>query len=127
MPFDYQIDSVRRRVWVTYEGDFRPDEGLAIINRTRTEGAGGYGVLYDLSYLTGNPTIEHMKRFIQEELRSMPLSGARGPIAIVAVADEIYRMACVYKVLGRSRLRIKVFNERSEAEMWLQQNPPSLD
>jgi hypothetical protein len=57
----------------------------------------------------------------------MPLSGARGPIAIVAVADEIYRMACAYEILGRTRLRIKVFRERSQAEMWLQEDPPTLD
>ena len=127
MPFDYQVDSVRRSVCVTYEGNFRFEEGLAILNRTHTEGVGGYRVLYDLSYLTGNPTVEHMRRFIREELRSTPLTGSRGPIAVVAVDDDIYRMACAYEVLGRPRLRIKVFRERAEAERWLQQGWPSLD
>ena len=63
-----------------------------------------------------------MKQFIQEELKNMPANGVRGPIAIVASDEDIYRMACTYAILGRDRIRIKVFREREEADAWMRQH-----
>jgi hypothetical protein len=122
MPFDYQRDDSSRRVTVAYSGDFLAAEGLAILQRNRDEGVGAYALLYDLSNLTGHPTVDDVKRFIEEELKSMPPNGVRGPVAIVASDEAIYRMSCAYAVLGRHRINIKVFREQVEAGAWLQQN-----
>jgi hypothetical protein len=122
MAFDYQRDDITRRVTVAYSGDFQAAEGLAILQRNRAEGVGAYALLYDLSHLTGHPSVDDMKRFIEEELKNTTPNGVRGPVAIVASEETIYRMACTYAVLGGHRLKIKVFRERVEADAWLRQN-----
>ena len=119
MSFDYQRDDINRRVVVTYGGSFHAADAMAILARNRAERVGAYGTLYDLTNVIGHPTVEDLKRFIQEEIRNTPLEGPRGPIALVAADDENYRMACTYAVLGRYRLQIRVFTDRAEAEMWL--------
>lgn len=121
MPFDYQRDDANRRVLVTYAGSFHAAEAMAILARNLAERVGAYGTLYDLTKVIGHPTVDDLKRFIQEELKNTPMEGPRGPIALVATDDAVYRMACTYAVLGRHRLQIGVFTDRMEAERWLAQ------
>ena len=105
-----------------YSGAFLAAEGLAILQRNRDEGVGAYALLYDLSNLTGHPSVDDMKRFIEEELKNTTPNGVRGPVAIVATDEAIYRMACTYAVLGGDRIKIKIFRDRLEAVAWLRQN-----
>jgi hypothetical protein len=122
MAYEYQRDDMARRVTVVYSGDFQAAEGLEILQRNRTEDVGAFALLYDLSNLTGQPSVDDMKRFIEEELKNFPPDGVRGPVAIVANHEGVYRMACTYAVLGRHRIKIKVFRERDEADEWLREH-----
>jgi hypothetical protein len=65
------------------------------------------------------PTIADLRQLMSEAVRRQPDEGPRGPVAILATDPELYRRACTYAALGRSRLTIDVFRDPNEAERWL--------
>ena len=119
MTFQYERDDDARRIVVRFTGEFDQAELLAILARHRTENVGRYGVLYDLRGLTGHPTTEGMRDFINREAINIATEGPRGPIAFLATHPVTYRVACTCAALGRPLLAIEVFRDRSDADSWL--------
>ncbi len=119
MPFTYERDDARRRVVIAFHGPFQASDAFASIDRHRgEEGAGSYGVLYDLRGMTGHPDLSQLRQFMSAN--SALSDERRGPIAIVATDQEQYEKACVYAALGRSQLfTIEIFRDRNDAEVWL--------
>ena len=115
MPFEYERDDAQGRVVITFQGAYSRDEGFEIIQRHRDFEK--YGVLYDLRGLTGEPPIADLKLLMTEE--SSGSQGSRGPIALVVEDPAMYKIACMYALLGRSMLTIAVFRDRNDADVWL--------
>lgn len=112
----YERDDARRRVVVTMEGPFAMTEFLAVMERQRCDNSWAYGILYDLSSMTGEPTIAELRQSLIHTARTHRL---RGPIAILATDPVIYDRVCSYAALGRSTLPVKVFRKWDEADQWL--------
>src|ERR1700674_5117884 len=100
MPIRYERDDVNRRVVVTVQGPFAVADFLAVMERQRADGAWTYGMLSDLRGMTGEPAIDDLRQFLSEAART---TEPRGPVAILATAPAIYRRACTYAALVRSR------------------------
>jgi hypothetical protein len=116
--FKYERDDSARRVVITFEGPFQTSEALACIQRHRAEGVWHYGVLYDLRRMTGCPSIVELRQLMSEDL-SGPGGPGRGPVAFLANDRNLYGKACTYGMLGGSKLRIEVFRDPGEADLWL--------
>src|ERR1700730_721270 len=110
MPYHYERDDARRRVTFTFYGEFKEAEGLAVLDQSALEGTGHYGFLYDLRRQHGSPTMRELRRVAQAESSTVPVQGARGPVAIVVKNDSsMYRMVCVYTELARPNIMIQIF------------------
>jgi len=118
MPVRYERDDARRRVVVTVQGVVAPADFLAIIERRRAEGIGGYGMLYDLRRAAGEATIDDLRQFLTAAAPTSRPQGGR--IALVAIDPVLYARACTYAELGRSvTMTIEVFRDMDEANRWL--------
>jgi hypothetical protein len=116
MPIRYELDDLKRRVVVTVEGPFGPEDLRAVIERRRTDNSGAYGILYDLRDMTGEPAIADLQQFMSAAART---ARPRGPIALLAEPAH-YTRACTYADMGRSTgLMIEAFYDPDEAEHWL--------
>jgi hypothetical protein len=119
MPIRYELDDLRRRVVVTVDGPFAPEDFRAIIERRRADNTGAYGILYDLRGMTGEPTTADLRQFMGAAAQT---TRPRGPIALLATEPALYARACTYADMGRSRaLVIEAFHDPGEAEQWLTQ------
>jgi hypothetical protein len=51
----------------------------------------------------------------------------RGPVALLITDPVLYASACTYAALGRSKMRVSVFRELEEADLWLsaETSPPT--
>ena len=117
MPIRYELDDLHRRVVVTVHGPFAPEDFRAVIERRRVDNTGGYGILYDLRGMTGEPTIVDLEQFMSATAQT---ARPRGPIALVATEPALYARACTYADMGRSTaLAIEAFHDPDEAEQWL--------
>jgi hypothetical protein len=117
MPIHYERDDAHQRVAVTARGPFTAVDFLAIIEWRRAEGTSGYGMLYDLSGMTGEPSTADLQAFMHAAAQT---TRPRGPIAVVATDPMIYWRACTYAVLGRTMaLVIEAFRDQDKAEAWL--------
>jgi hypothetical protein len=114
MPIRYELDDLHRRVVVTVQGPFTPEDFRAVIERRRADNTGAYGILYDLRGMTGEPTIADLQQFLSAAAQTTR------PIALVATEPAPYSRACRYTAMGRSTaLVIEAFRDPDEAEQWL--------
>jgi hypothetical protein len=117
MPIRYELDDLHRRVVVTVQGPFTPEDFRAVIERRRADNTGAYGILYDLRGMTGEPTIADLQQFLSAAAQT---TQPRGPIALVATGPAPYSRARRYTAMGRSTaLVIEAFRDPDEAEQWL--------
>jgi hypothetical protein len=122
MPVRYERDDARRRVVVTIQGEFQPDDILAIIERLRSEDTWAYGVLYDLRHVVGYPTMEDLQRIVAQAA-SREGEGPRGAVALLANKPILYSRLCTYTALTRKTTRaVEVFRDVDEADKWLTAN-----
>jgi hypothetical protein len=120
MAVQYERDDARRRVVITFPGNYETADGLAAIERHHAEGVWSYGVLYDLRLLKGYPAVADLKAYMERDAqRPVDESKPRGPVAIVTADPNVYAIACTYAALGRSTMTIEVFRDWSEAQTWL--------
>jgi hypothetical protein len=119
MPFDYDRDDAKRIVTVTMRGSFAIADVLAIIARQRSDHTWGYAVLVDLRLLTGEPTIEELRRMASQDVEGGPKHEPRGPLALVVTDPVLYQNACAYVAVAESTRQVDVFRDRTEAEAWL--------
>jgi hypothetical protein len=115
MPFQYERDNVQRRVTVTIRGGYEASEILALFERHRVEDDWSYARLYDVRNLTGRPTVEDLRQFMEIDKQHRP----HGPEAILTSSVILYGLACTYAALAQSALRIEVFRDTDEAAQWL--------
>ena len=70
--------------------------------------------------MTGLPTTDDLwsfsRAYVHDPHRSTP---TRGPVAVVATDDEMYRRGCLYVAMSRPALEIDMFRELDEAQQWL--------
>jgi hypothetical protein len=117
MPIRYELDDFRRRVVVTVQGPFAPEDFRAVIERRRADNTGAYGILYDLRGMTGEPTNVDLEQFMSATAQT---TRPRGPIALLATEPALYTRACTYAAMGQSTaLVIEAFRDPDEAEQWL--------
>ena len=120
MPIQYERDDIRRRIVITFPGEYEAADGMAAIEQHHAEGVWTYGVLYDLRSLKGSPNVADLKGYMERD--SQPPVGerrARGPVAILTADPIVYGLACTYAALGRSTMAIQVFRDWTEADHWL--------
>jgi hypothetical protein len=118
MPIHYTRDDQRRRAVIVITGPFDPIELLPHIEHHRTSGAWTYGLLYDLRYMTGEPTRETLREFTAK-IQPRPAESPRGPVAILTQNQSMYSRACTYAAMARDHATIEVFRDLDEAEAWL--------
>jgi hypothetical protein len=119
MSIHYELDDVYRRVVVTVEGPFTAEDFRAVIKRRHADKSEGYGILYDLRGMTGEPTTADLQQFMRAAAQT---TRPRGPIALLATEPALYARACTYADMGRSTaLVIEAFHDPGEAEQWLTQ------
>ena len=117
MPIRYELDDLRRRVVVTVDGNFTPEDFRAILEQRRADKTEGYGILCDLRGMTGEPTIDDLGQFLSAAAQT---TRPRGSIAFLATEPLLYARACTYAIMGRStEFTIEVFRDRIEADDWL--------
>lgn len=116
MPVRYERDDARRRIVVTMQGPFALPDFLAVIDRQQADNAWGYGILYDLRGMTGRPVGADIRQSISQVGQA---DRPRGPVALLTTDPAMYRSACAYAALGRSKMTIEVFRDLDEAETWL--------
>ena len=105
---------------VTITGAFQTDDLLAIIARQRFENAWGYGVLYDLRGVIGQPTIADLAQIMSQAAARRRGERPHGPVAFLATEPALYGRLCPYAALGRAtRLTIEAFRNRNDAQQWL--------
>ncbi len=121
MQIEYERDNVRRRVTVTLRGGYEVSEILALLERHRVEDDWSYARLYDVRYLTGRPTVEDLRQFMNIDKQHRP----HWPEAILTSSPILYGLACTYAALARSALRIEVFRDTDEAAQWLAAQAPA--
>ena len=119
MPIEYQRDDVKRRVVITFQGEFQADDVFAVIARYHTEDTWSYGLIWDTRRLTGTPTLADLRQFMRQDAQERPGVGRRGPVAILATNSFVYMLACSYAALGQSKMTIRVFRDFDEADTWL--------
>jgi hypothetical protein len=120
MPIRYELDDLQRRIVVTVEGPFRPDDILAVMARQRAEHTWTYGILYDLRAMTGEPAIAELRELLNEAVERRQDEGPRGAVALLATDAALYARLCTYAALGRATsLTIAVFRDLDKAEEWL--------
>jgi hypothetical protein len=119
MPFKYERDEVRQHVVITFEGAFRMSEVLASVARRRAESAATQPVLVDIRRLVGYPNLAELRQLLHEDLSIPTGDQPRGPIAIVATASSLYTKACTFAALAESRVRVRVFRDVADADIWL--------
>ena len=119
MPIDYERDDVKRRVLITFQGEFQAPDVFAVIARYHAEDTWSYGLIWDTRRLTGTPTLADLRQFMRQDAQDHPGAGRRGPIAILATNPLVYGLACSYAALGRSKMTIRVFRDVEEADTWL--------
>jgi hypothetical protein len=115
-PLRYERDDARRRVVVTLEGVFQTSDMLTAIARQRAEDTWSYGMLYDLRRMTGHPSFADLREMMEQAASRRPSEAPRGPVAILVTDPALYRAACTYAALGRSRLTIQVFRDFDDAD-----------
>jgi len=124
MPIQYLCDTRTRRAVIVVIGPFNKSDVLDCVQQHRADGAWGYGLLYDLRYMTGQPTMEALREFAHAVERR-PAEPPRGPVAILAVDPAMYRGACTYAAMTKTQASIEVFRDHDEAHAWLsEQNAP---
>jgi hypothetical protein len=99
MPVRYERDDARRRIVVTIQGPFALPDFLAVIGRQQVDHSWGYGILYDLRGMTGQPTAADLRQSLS--LAAQP-DEPRGRVAVVTGDPAMYRRACAYAALGRA-------------------------
>jgi hypothetical protein len=119
MPIDIQRDDAGRRLTAIGRGEFRADDFIGVLVTMRDADAWTYAVLVDLRQMTGEPVIADLKPLmaLAESMNENDVS--RGPVAIVAINQVIYGIACAYAAAAKPQGRIAVFRDREEAEHWL--------
>jgi hypothetical protein len=127
MPVTIEIDDVRRRVTITFTGEFQLAEARATVERERQnrDDYDSYGVLCDTRRMTGRATVDELKRYIAAAPQPAPGGRRHGAMAVLATDPAIYSMACAYMALGAATRKIEVFNELREAERWLSEETSS--
>jgi len=116
MQIQYERDPALRRVTVTLRGEYDAAEVVAMFARHSVEADWSDARLYDVRDLTGRPTMEDLRLFLQLDSEHRP----HGPEAILTSNPMLYVSACTYAVLGRPNLRIEVFRDTDEAARWLE-------
>jgi hypothetical protein len=119
MPVRYARDDARRRVVVTVEGELQTGDILTVVERQRAEDTPGYGMLFDLRRMTGQPTPADLRKMIDEAASARPAEQLHAPVAIVVTDPILYRVACTYAALGHAKLAIQVYRDLDEANLWL--------
>jgi hypothetical protein len=118
MPWTLVIDDTARRVVATGDGEFRADDTIEVLSRCREAGALAYGLLFDARRMVGTPTVADVRPI--SDMTTPKADRAVGPIAIVVTSATLYRTACAYAVLARSRGGlVEVFRDLGAAEEWL--------
>jgi hypothetical protein len=118
MPIRYERDDTSRRVVVTMDGPFNTAVFRAV-NELHSPDTWSYGMLFDLRGMTGEPTIAELRQIMNESVARRPGTGARGPVAILAIDPALYGRMCTYAALRRATLTIEVFRYLDRAEEWL--------
>src|ERR1700687_5083597 len=118
MPIRYERDDTRRRVVVTMDGPFNTAVFRAV-SELHSPDTWRYGMLFDLRGMTGEPTIAELRQIMSESVARRPGTGARGPVAILAIDPALYGRMCTYAALRRATLTIEVFRFLDKAEEWL--------
>jgi hypothetical protein len=121
MPIQYKRDDAGRRAEIVIKGPFNSQEILDCVEQHRMDGGWTYGLLYDLRYMTGEPTRDTLREFAVTMARR-PGEPARGPVAILVSQPALYSLACTYAAMARAHATIEVFRDRDEAESWLRKN-----
>ncbi len=118
MPFSYERDDTRRRVVVTMGGPFNTAVFQAV-SELHSPDTWRYGMLFDLRGMTGEATIDQLRQIMSQSAARQPGTGARGPVAILAIDPALYSWMCTYAALRRATLTIEVFRSLDKAEEWL--------
>jgi hypothetical protein len=118
MPFSYLRDDTRRRVVVTMGGPFNTAVFQAV-SELHSPDTWRYGMLFDLRGMTGEPSIDELRQIMSQSAARQPGTGARGPVAILAIDPVLYSRMCTYATLRRATLTIEVFCFLDQAEEWL--------
>src|SRR3954463_16819239 len=121
MPIRYERDNERRRALIAITGAFDATELLDCLERHRAEGGWTFGILYDLRFMTEQPTIDSLRLFARTMV-PRPGEPARGPVAVLAGDSGMYARACAYAGWVQAPARVEVFRARDEAEAWLDGN-----
>jgi hypothetical protein len=118
VPIDYSIDHDKRRVICVWLPPIETEDLLAILERAAADGAWSYGMLHDARAVHADET--RSTRPLMEAVNRLSHDhGARGPVAIIANADQVGR-AEAYAIRGdREGHAMQVFWDREHAEAWL--------
>ena len=118
MPWTVVRDDAARRIVATGNGRFRAEDTIEVLESLSQSGALTYGMLFDGRSMTGTPTVADVKPI--NDATTPRVDRAVGPIAIVVTSPDLYRTACAYAVLARSRGGVvEVFRDLRAAEEWL--------
>jgi hypothetical protein len=79
----------------------------------------GYGMLFDLRGMTGEPTLADLRELMVQASSHRPAERPRGPVALLATEAILYSRLCTYAALARGKLTIEVFRDLDEADRWL--------
>jgi hypothetical protein len=119
--FTYFRNDGRRRVEVRSTGAFNTDEIMQVLERQRREGTSHFALLVDARLMTGEATFDDLDRIRAVETDPASNGEAPGPLAIVVTDRGLYRKACAY-VMSTAMVRpAQVFEDRIEAERWLEE------
>jgi hypothetical protein len=124
MAIEYERDDARRRIRVTPRGRFVLAEAIEAVDRQWRENVWHYGVLNDLSAVSGACASTEMQQ-LGEHLQQIAAGRPRGPIAIVTNDPAVFGMCRMYSTLTSGVIDVNVFDTVEAATAWLDQQESS--
>lgn len=125
MPITFVHDKRRRRLLAVATGRVTINDVVAFISAQDAAGAWSDGVLLDASASETVGFEQDSMRLVAAQMKAVARGRKRGPVAVVADPARVAEVTRIYVYLcGQvSGLTIGVFQDRDEAEDWLDRIP----